>query len=117
MDNTGKQREAIADARGEVEIEMVPNGPGQWILKLVGPAGLQIRPGDTVWIDNTFLDELKGRIPSGTPVPSSEIDAADTAPATEPEDSGGDDYASLERELKEIADLLRSNNGEKAERR
>ncbi len=31
----------------------------KWILTLVGPGGLQIRPGDVVQIDNALLDELK----------------------------------------------------------
>jgi len=89
MDNTEKEREAIADAHTEVGIEMVPNGPGQWILNIAAPSGLEIRPGDTVWIDNVLLDELKGRIPNGTPIPI-KFDAAETAPTTEPEDTGGD---------------------------
>lgn len=65
MDNTEKEREAIAKARSEVGIEMVANGPGQWILNLVGLAGLEIRPGDTVLIDNVLLDQLKSRTPRG----------------------------------------------------
>jgi len=68
MDHTKKEPEAIAEARSEVAIEMVANGPGQWVLNLVGPQGLEIRPGDTISIDNTLLDELKS--PDGTtPIP------------------------------------------------
>ena len=59
MDHTKKEPEAIAEARSEVAIEMVANGPGQWILTLVGPKGLQIRPGDAVQIDNALLDTLR----------------------------------------------------------
>ena len=89
MDYTKKEPEAIAEARGEVGIELIPDGPGQWILNLVGPPGLEIRPGDMISIDNALI-----------PLP--EFDAAEA----EPEDVGGDDYDALERELQEIADLL-----------
>ena len=67
MDHTKKEPEAIAEARGEVGIEMVANGPGQWILTVVAPGGLQIRPGDVVQIDNALLDKLKR--PDGTLIP------------------------------------------------
>jgi hypothetical protein len=89
MKNTDKEREAIAEAGSEVGIEMVPNGEGQWILTLVGPKGLKIRPGDTVCIDNALLDALMSRSPD-TPIPL-KFAAAETVPATEPEDTGGHD--------------------------
>ena len=69
MDHTKKEPEAIAEAHSEVAIELVANGPGQWILNLVGPQGLEIRPGDTVLIDNAVLDELLIRSPDGTLLP------------------------------------------------
>jgi hypothetical protein len=112
MGNTEKEPEAIADSRVKVGIEMVPNGPGQWILNLAGPQGLEIRPGDLISIDNVLLDELMGRSPDGPPIPI-KFDAAETVPTTEPEDIGGGDWDALEREFEEIADLL-LNNGEKA---
>ncbi len=72
----------------------------------MAPQRLQIRPGDVIWIDNVLLGELKSRIPNGTLIPSSEFDATETVPTTEPEDSRGDDHDALERELEEIADLF-----------
>jgi invasion protein IalB len=69
MDHTKKEPEAIADARGEVGIEMVPNGPGKWKLNVVAPEGLEIRPGDVICIGNVLLDELKARSPDGSLVP------------------------------------------------
>ena len=74
MDNTEKRREATADAGGEVEIEMVPNGPGKWILHLVVPERLEIRRGDVVCIDRALI-------------PFSQFEVAEA----EPEDVGGDE--------------------------
>ncbi len=90
MSKAEKEPEAIAEAGSEAGIEMVPNGPGKWILKVVAPEGLEIRPGDVISIDNLLLDELKSRSADGTPLPV-KFDAAETVPATEPEDTGGDD--------------------------
>jgi hypothetical protein len=101
MGNKEKKREATAEARSEAGIALIPNGPGKWILNLVVPEGLEIRPGDVICIDNALI-------------PFSEFDAAEAS--AEPEDSGGDDYDALERELEEIADLL-LNNREKADPR
>ena len=69
MDDTEKERNEIADThtQGEVGIGLIPDGPGRWILTLVGPKGLEIRPGDLICIGNALLDELKS--PDGTPIP------------------------------------------------
>jgi hypothetical protein len=71
-----------------------------------GGAGNPAR--DVVWIDNVLLDALMIRSADGSLVPR-KFDAAETVPATEPEDTGGDDYDALERELEEIAHILLSN--------
>ena len=90
MGNTEKQRNEIADTLTHTEagIEMIPDGPGRWIFEVVAPEGLKIRPGDVISIDNLLLDELKTRSPD-IPIPL-KFDAAETVPATEPEDTGGD---------------------------
>jgi len=71
VDDKQKQRNVLVDKlnRSEPEIELIPDGPGKWILNLVGPQGLEIRPGDTVLIDNAVLDELMIRSPNGTLLP------------------------------------------------
>ena len=69
MDHTKKEPEAIAEARGEVAIEMVANGPGRWKLNIVGPQGLEIRPGDEICIDNAVLNALMKGSPAGSLVP------------------------------------------------
>jgi invasion protein IalB len=69
MDHTKKEPEAIADAPSEAEIRLIPDGPGRWKLDIAVPEGLKIRPGDTISIDNTLLNELKTRSPNGTLLP------------------------------------------------
>jgi len=69
MDHTKKEPEAIADAPSEAEIRLIPDGPGRWKLDIAVPEGLEIRPGDTVLIDNAVLDELLIRSPDGTLLP------------------------------------------------
>jgi len=69
MGNTEKEPEAIADAQSEVEIGLVPDGPGKWKFNIVASEGLEIRPGDVISIDNVLLGELIIRNPDGTPIP------------------------------------------------
>jgi hypothetical protein len=71
------------------------------------PEGQEIQPGDIVWLDNA-PGELTIRMPDGSLSPTSECEAAEA----EPEDTGGDDWGALERDLEQIGDLL--NNCEKA---
>jgi len=87
MDDNQKRGKALVDKlnRSEAEIRLIPDGPGRWKLEIAVTEGLEIRPGDTISIDNTLLNELKTRGPDGTliPVKFESVEA-------EPEDVGGD---------------------------
>ena len=112
MDPSDEQRRTIADThqRWTPAIGIIQDRQRHRKRKIVLmiPEGQEIRPGDIVWLDDV-PGELTVRMPDGSILPLSEFDTAETVPATEPEDSGGDDYDALERELEEIADLLLGN--------
>lgn len=69
MSKAEKEREAIAEARSEARIRLIPDGPGKWKLNIEAAEGLQIEPGDMVEIDNVLLDELMISSPNTTLMP------------------------------------------------
>lgn len=115
MDDNPKREKVLVDKRWESAIGIIQDRQGRRKHKIVMmiPEGQEIRPGDIVWLDNVPGQHMI-RTPDGSLIPASEFEVAEAEP--EPEDTGGDDWDALERELEEIADLL-VNNRERAERR
>ena len=108
MDNTEKERktQVVKIKRWTPATGIIQDRQGRRKQKIVMmiPEGQEIRPGDIVWLDN-LPGEHMIRSPDGSLVAAGEFEPAEA----EPEDTGGDDWDALERELEEIADLLLSN--------
>lgn len=106
VDDKQKRRKVLVDKGWESVIGIISDRQGrrkQEIVMMI-PEGQEIRPGDIVWLDN-LPGEHMIRSPDGSLVAAGEFEPAEA----EPEDTGGDDWDALERELEEIADLLLSN--------
>ena len=108
MDDNQKRGKALVDKGWEPAIGIISDRQGHQKQKIVMmiPEGQEIRPGDIVWLDHA-PGEHTIRTPDGSLIPAPECEAAEA----EPEDTGGDDWEVLERELEEIADLLVNNEG------
>ncbi len=103
MDDNQKRGETFGDKQWTSAIGIIQNKQGrrkQEIVLMI-PEGQEIQPGDIVWLDEVPGEQMIIR-PDGSLIPASEFEAAEA----EPEDTGGEDWDALERELEEIAHLL-----------